>query len=183
MCKKEIWADVPGYGNKYKISSYGKIVSKERTVICRIRNKKYVRNIKEKTLKQFNNSAGYMQTNIVEESGIEKKVYIHRLVAISFLPNPNNLTDVNHKNGDKSNNSVENLEWVSHRENIVHSIDKLGHKPTGRHSRRILEITTNTIFSSVKEAAKTYSVAASYIYSQINGRVDNIKGRRFEYID
>lgn len=61
-----------------------------------------------------------------------KQVTVHRLVAEAFIPNPQGLTDVNHKDGDKWNNAVENLEWVSHRKNVLHSFE-IGRKAASRH--------------------------------------------------
>ena len=56
----------------------------------------------------------------------DKRVYIHRLVAKAFLPNPENKRDVNHKNGNTKDNRLENLEWTTHRENTIHGRDVLG---------------------------------------------------------
>lgn len=63
----------------------------------------------------------------------DKWHYSHRLVAIHFIPNPDNLSDVNHKDGNKSNNSINNLEWMSHKDNIIHSYKVLNRNtPKGR---------------------------------------------------
>ena len=68
------------------------------------------------------NGLGYLQVKFT----INKKTYhkyVHRMVAEAFIPNPNNYTDVNHKDGNKQNNHISNLEWVSHSQNIYHALE------------------------------------------------------------
>lgn len=96
---KEIWKKIEGH-DRYSISNMG-----------RVRNDKTGRILKTNTI----NNAGYKLIYI------QKRCYtIHRLVALHFIPNPKGLSDVNHINEDKSDNRVENLEWLSHRDNLRH---------------------------------------------------------------
>lgn len=74
-----------------------------------------------KLLKQSQHKNGYMSVSIKITSGSYKQYYVHRLVAEAFLSNPDNLTDVNHKDYNKQNNSVDNLEWCSRSDNLKHS--------------------------------------------------------------
>lgn len=92
----EIWKDIKGYEGKYKVSNQGRVYS--------IRSHKY--------LATGNNGKGYLYVSLWKDN-LEKKEYIHRLVARHFLPNPNNLPQVNHKDENKENNRVENLEWCN----------------------------------------------------------------------
>ena len=94
----EEWKLIIGYGNKYEISNTGK-----------------VRNIKTgRVLKPSTQSNGYLKVNLVDRSkGISDWPNIHRLVALYFLDNPNNLPQVNHIDEDKNNNCVDNLEWCT----------------------------------------------------------------------
>jgi hypothetical protein len=78
-------------------------------------------------LKLHDNNSGYKKV-ILTKKGKQKKLYIHRLVAQSFIPNPDNLPCVNHKDGNPANNDISNLEWCSYSENIKHSFDFLGRK-------------------------------------------------------
>lgn len=98
---KEEWKDIKGYEGLYMISSYGRIKS--------LGNDK---NRKEKILKPYPNDKGYLHT-MLSKDGKTKNISIHRLVAETFIPNPDNLPQVNHKDEDKTNCVVSNLEWCS----------------------------------------------------------------------
>lgn len=101
----EIWKTTDGYPN-YMISNMG-----------RVKSLNYKQTGKEKILKGVKNRDGYLQIGLCKEGKI-KHYLIHRLVAQAFLDNPNNLIEVNHKDEDKSNNCVDNLEWCSREYNI-----------------------------------------------------------------
>ena len=94
---KEIWKDIKDYPN-YQVSNLGN-----------------VKNIKtNKILKPFNTSNEYLKVAL-SKNGISKQFFIHRIVAKAFIPNPNNLPEVNHiKEFEKTNNKVDNLEWCNH---------------------------------------------------------------------
>ncbi len=94
-----------GYSN-YSVDSSGKV---------------YAHNL-GKYLSEYDNGLGYMAVKL-RKDGKRKQHYVHRLVALAYLDNPENLSDVNHKDGDKSNNSVSNLEWVNRSENLKHAFD------------------------------------------------------------
>lgn len=114
--KEEIWKDIKKYPN-YQISNFGRVKSKER--YTRQRNGINLR--KEKLLKQLTDSKGYLYVRLYNDNGF-KNIKVHRLVAISFLENFNKLPQVNHKNGIKTDNKVENLEWCTNLENQRHAI-------------------------------------------------------------
>lgn len=109
----EEWKSIPGYEDLYEVSSYGRVKSLEISYIRRngIRDHK-----PEIILTPKNNGTGYFIVCLYKNK-THKYYLIHRLVAIAFLPNPNNLPCVNHKDEDKTNNNVNNLEWCSHRYN------------------------------------------------------------------
>jgi len=102
-----IWKDVVGYEDLFSVSSDGQLFSK-RT---------------DKVLKQYRNKKGYLvcATKIGGRLGVSVCFKLHRLVADAFIENEYDKPVVNHKDGDKTNNKVENLEWVSHRENTNHA--------------------------------------------------------------
>ena len=98
--KTVAWKPITDYVGLYEVSSEGR-----------------VRNVKTgKILKPKNNRRGYLFVGL-HKNGAVKKRYIHRLVAQAFIPNPNKLPEVNHKDEIKANNNLDNLEWVSHRDN------------------------------------------------------------------
>ena len=98
---EKIWKLIIGYENLYKINNYGEVLS--------LRS--------NKILKPNNNGIGYFIIQLCK-NGKRKNYLIHRLVAEHFLDNPNNLPEVNHKDEDKSNNFVNNLEWCKHKYNM-----------------------------------------------------------------
>lgn len=112
----EIWKPIRGYEDLYEISSLGRIKSKERIVHATNRTMIY----QEKILKPFKVGKGYLSICLVRDN--KKKFFIHRLVAESFIDNPNNYTDIDHINTIKTDNRVNNLRWVSKSMNMKNPI-------------------------------------------------------------
>lgn len=79
--------------------------------------------IKNRWLKAHPHTVGYRQSYIMFDDGKSKWIKLHRAVALTYIPNPENKPDVNHKDGDKENNHVDNLEWMTRKENIKHGYD------------------------------------------------------------
>lgn len=118
MFKKEIWKDIVGFEGLYQISNYGNI-------------KSFVKNNKGKPMKQ-RILRNYMSIGLTKNKK-QYTFFVHRLVAETFIPNPNNFPCVNHIDGDKLNNSINNLEWVTYSENSKHSIYILDNKKPPKH--------------------------------------------------
>lgn len=119
----EIWAKIDGYGNAYSVSSSGRVMRTSPRVIPwrgtgRTGRKKP---FKPSMCKAFINRGGYPQVRI-GPTGHQKTVCVHRLVAIAFIPNPLGRDTVNHIDGDKTNNNVNNLEWCTRSENLLHAV-------------------------------------------------------------
>jgi len=108
----EIWKDIEGFEN-YQVSNEGRVKSLER----RVNFKNTTRLVKEKILKLANNGSGYLFVQLWKNKKPTNKL-IHRLVAEVFIDNPTNLPQVNHKDENKHNNKVENLEWCSSKYNM-----------------------------------------------------------------
>lgn len=109
---EEIWKDVKGYENLYQISNTGKIKSLER--YKNNHSKKQL--VKEKIRKQIVSKTGYY-TCMLNKNGKNKLFKVHRLIAEAFIPNPNNYPIINHKDGNKLNNDISNLEWCNYSHN------------------------------------------------------------------
>lgn len=109
---QEIWKDVVGYEGSYRVSNLGRVKSIDRV----IKNRVYIGKIKIET-----DNRGYKMVRLSKNSKGSGKL-VHRLVALAFIENKNNYPDVNHKDLDKTNNRLENLEWVSEKQNIQHAI-------------------------------------------------------------
>ena len=109
----EEWRDVKGYERCYQISSLGRVKSVERIVI---RNNIEIR-VKERILKPVKDKDGYVQARLYK-NGIVKTIAIHRLVAIAFIDREDETFEVNHKDENKSNNTLDNLEWMSRIDNL-----------------------------------------------------------------
>lgn len=106
----EFWKDINDYEGLYQVSNLGRVKSLTRIL-------KDGRKWEEKIIKPGNNGHGYLQVNL-HKNGKQKNFFIHRLVAEAFIPNPDNLPYVNHKDEDKTNNLVSNIEWCTHEYNI-----------------------------------------------------------------
>ena len=115
----EIWKDVIGYEKYYQISNFGNLRSKDRES----KNGKGVIIIKQKNLKPQPNSSGYLRFSL-KCNNIERKIFIHRMVALAFVENSDNKPQVNHKDSNYLNNHSDNLEWVTIRENFDHAYKK-----------------------------------------------------------
>ena len=161
----EIWKDVDGYGGFYEVSNLGRVRSKERITeiqpYCHI-----VR--KPRILKaQFN---GMYYRVVMSFDGKSRQVLIHRLVAETFIPNPDGLPQVNHKDENKKNNNVENLEWCTMQYNMSYGTKGKRHSEfmTRTKGRAVCQYTKDgklvNRFSSITQAAK----ATGIIHSSIN---------------
>lgn len=164
---EEIWKDIKGYEGMYQVSNLGRV---KRVTTGRI-------------LKSGKNRGGYLYVNLCKQRVVSNK-RIHRLVAEAFIPNPQNKPQVNHVDEDKTNNRVDNFEWVTATENNNH----------GTHNDRVSKtlsipiIATNlttgesTKFNSGKECARQLGLNAGHITSVLKGRLKQTGGYIFEYV-
>lgn len=116
------------------------------------------------------NGIGYMQVNLYKDSKKHKK-YVHRLVADAFIPNPNNLPEINHMDHDKTNNAVDNLEWISREENNRYS-----------HCKPVIDLTTGAIYQSATDAGRALNASDGAICTGIKCHDGKCKGHKFMYL-
>lgn len=196
---EEIWKDIPGYEGYYQVSNLGRVKSLPRGKQWPYRQThNNIRKIKK-------TNRGYFSVNLCTNNEA-KWFMVHRLVAMAFIPNPNNLPCVNHKDENKTNNRVENLEWCTYKYNANYGtgIDRQkksrAANPNNENIRRIIgEKNSKAVraytpngtlvgeYKSLKEASKALNVHISSIVRHCNGRVGNninrpIRKYRFEYV-
>ena len=128
----EEWKDIKGFEKEYQVSNLGRIRSLDRIkqVVGKNQYSNYNTKItyKGKIIRLRKTKFGYMQVCLRKNNKVLYKI-VHRLVAQAFIPNPNNLPEVNHIDSNKENNCVNNLEWCTSRENKIHSILYGNRKP------------------------------------------------------
>ena len=124
--EQEQWKPIKGYEGKYDVSNFGRVRS-------------YYKGLHIKT--QRINNCGYCYVKLYVRGKRQKMARVHRLVAEAFIPNPDNMSDVNHKDMNKLNNHVSNLEWSSHRGNVQHSYE---------HGRKMSETSRTKLSLSIK---------------------------------
>lgn len=162
--KGEKWTPMPNYNVEYLVSEIGRIKGLPKTIIGYRGSKQF---LKERIMSQGVNASGYCATRRTFFFNGKQTNLVHRLVAEAFIPNPNNLSCVNHKNGIKTDNRVENLEWCTHSENLKHAADVLDINTGTKHFRsKFSEQQVIDIYLSdgtEREIAAKYGVSHSVI--------------------
>lgn len=113
----EIWKDISGYEGYYQVSSLGNVKSLERIAKC---NNSSKRIITEKLLKIYQYKKHLYNYIVLSKNGVNKKYKLHRIIAKGFIENKYNLPFINHIDGVRTNNKIENLEWCTHSHNMKH---------------------------------------------------------------
>ena len=155
--EEEIWCPIKCYKGLYQVSDKG-----------RVRSMKFR---KERILKLSRDKNGYLKVGLCN-NGEQKMYMVHRLVAQTFTPNPQNLTEVNHKDENKENNSVQNLEWCDRKYNCNYGtrIKKISEKC----SKPVLQFTKDGEFvkewKSTNDVQRNLGYFGTYISSCCNGK-------------
>lgn len=131
-------------------------------------------------LKQEKTNKGYLRVSLSNESIKHKRFSVHRLVAEAFIPNPDNLPQVDHKNEIKTDNHVENLRWSTPLNNLAHS--RVIDKASIAKFTKIRCKTTGRVYDSIKEAADSLGLCHSNIVACCNHKRNKCGGLEWEYI-
>ena len=156
----ELWKDVVGYEGLYRVSSHGRVKSFHKSwesgliMKCRTHHK-----------------SGYPQVQLKSKKGKNRTIYVHRLVAVAFIPNPENKLCVNHIDENRENNVLENLEWVTHKENSNHGTRNKRISLQGKGNRNSVRKPVWSIgvdgkitqFESAAEGAKSVNIDKSNV--------------------
>lgn len=137
MNTTEVWLDIKGYEGYYQISNLGRVRSLDREIkVSDTRYRQPRRVVRRGRILKHTRSGSDRQLVFLQREGIATNVAIHRLVALHFIPNPENLPVVNHINHDHHDNRSTNLEWCTQSHNIQHAIDagRMPHVFTNRHN-------------------------------------------------
>lgn len=174
----EVWVDIKGYEGLYKVSNLGRVIALKKTHLSG-----YVESSRAEFMPtQIVSEKGYLFVFLKSAEGITKKVKVHRLVATHFIENPFNKPEVNHKDGNKINNHILNLEWCTRKENMEHAslsgfikkgVDNSRSKVT---MEQVLEIQNST--DSTRVLAKRYGIGKSCA-----ARIKSGKGGYADYLN
>lgn len=178
----EIWVDVKGYENLYLVSNYGRVKSLER--YSRYNNRRY----QTKIIKCHYNTKKYLDVEL-SNNEFRNRYRIHRLVAEAFIPNPENKPQVNHKDGNKANNHVDNLEWCNNSENQKHAfangLNKRGMYGSSPKAKRVVQYSLNGSlireWDSIIRIYRELGYSDAYISSCCKGKCKQAYGYIWKY--
>jgi hypothetical protein len=172
----EIWKDVIGFEGRYEVSSLGNVKSKKTNKIIYTRKDK----------------GGYVTCLFFCNMKIFSKK-VHRLVAQAFIPNPLNKQEVNHKDRNRANNNLDNLEWSTPKENMNHAVINSSFKTSNTAIKKRLankyackkviasENGNEIIFHSINEVVDYYNFSRTVVYKCLSGKQSSTRGIYFRY--
>ena len=164
----ENWKSIAGYEERYEVSNLG-----------RVRSLNYNHTGRAKILKPGTNNCGYHYVTLCKDGNV-KHMLVHRLVALAFVQNPLNLETVNHRNEDKHNNNVSNLEWLSRKDNNAYSRPQLAERSVQMFNKSTGELLAT--FPSVQEAGRQTGISDGNICLCCNGERKSAGGFVWRYL-
>lgn len=171
----EQWRDIAGYEGLYQVSDHGRVKRVDRgniLVPCRTTD-------------------GYLRVKLCRH-GVQCSICVHRLVAAAFIQNQDNKPEVNHIDGNKTNNRADNIEWVTHHENVLHACrtglrDREEYRRTaianGKKASRAIIRSDGVVFDSMSEAARAIGKTQTAVFNVCKGIRKTAGGYGFKYAD
>lgn len=182
--RTEEWRAVAGYEGLYEVSNLGRVRSLGRTIMRNTRwgtVKPYT--IKPRVLKSLHSQGDYCYVHLFDMDGISTNHKVHRLVAKTFVPNPDNLNEVNHKDEDKDNNRADNLEWVTHIANCNYGTRN--ERSAANSGRQVEQLTRDwhhvAFYQSASAASRTTGIGRKNINECLRLRTQTAGGYRWKY--
>lgn len=185
----EIWKNINGF-ERYMISNFGNLKSLDRIETCK---NGMTRKIKGKIIKPSKSNSGYLCYPLTNDVGIFNK-FIHRIVCETFIENIYNKPHINHIDGNKLNNFIENLEWCTQSENLQHSYDflnrespnkgKFGKENRNSVSVKQLDLNGNLIkiWDCISDFSRVHNKRTTDIVAALKGRQKTAFGFKWEYV-
>ena len=165
---RETWKDIKDFEGIYQISTLGRVKRNKRKT-------RDGRNLKEKYMRPYTDWNGYFKVTLTNKK-VTKHFFVHRLVANAFIPNPNDLSQINHKDENKQNNCVDNLEWCTRLYNMNYGSTQ--EKKAKKSRKQVNQYDLNGIFikkwNSIKEASNSLGIN----HANISSCCKNKYGRR-----
>lgn len=180
---EEEWKSISGFVDRYEVSNKGRV---KRLEFVRYVNGKQTKTVPEHLLTEHVINSGYKAVQLIDENGKRHNKTVHRLVATEFIPNPDNLPIVNHKDEDKTNNQVFNLEWCTQSHNMtwngVNHRVSLSNKGKPSKSRRpVVDLASGVVYNSIAECCKLTHIGWGNVKNMCDGNMDSYKGYRLRY--
>lgn len=180
---KEIWKDINNYEGLYQVSNLGNIKSLDKIIKQKNKVNQYQKHLyKGKVLKKQIQKNGYEVVNLYKEQQMSKKL-VHRLVANAFISNESNMKYINHKDNNRKNNNVNNLEWCTQKENINYAYKKGNKIPPNM--KKIFQLNNEerilNIFNSITEAERKTGIKASNISKCCRNLREKAGGYKWKY--
>lgn len=175
-----MWKPIAGFEGRYEVSNEGVIRSLDITIQCR---GKGTRVHKGKILPYRANNRGYLMVKLTKDN-VTKQCLVHRVVAEAFIDNPSSKPQVNHIDGDITNNSYQNLEWVTDNENKAHSAISVGGTQRPKKAVRVVCVASGEMmtFDGLREAERKLSLEHKCSLNVLQGKQSVHKGYTLSYV-